>query len=162
MCNFADVVSNKEANIYDKATTLGSGRMEIWEKSLELAIKNPIVGVGYDNLYLAYYEGKNLSEVIFTSVDGQIVAKRKYNEYVDNAHNVYLHTWVTSGLIGLIPYLILCLYTFIRGLKTKENLVILLLGGFVAYSVQAFANINVLQVAPIYYVIIGLILSIKE
>ena len=62
----------------------------------------------------------------------------------------------------MIPYLILCLLTFIRGLKTKDNLVILLLGGFVAYSIQAFANISVLQVAPIYYVIIGLILSIDQ
>ena len=46
-------------------------------------------------------------------------------------------------------------------LKTKDNLTITLLGGFVAYSIQAFANISVIHVAPIYYIIIGLILSQK-
>ena len=69
---------------------------------------------------------------------------------------------VSTGILGLIPYLGLCLLTFIKGLKLKNKLGILLLSGFVAYSIQAFANINVIQVAPIYYVIIGLILSIKE
>ena len=91
-----------------------------------------------------------------------IKSRLKYPEIADNAHNVYLHTLVSSGLIGFIPYILLCLLTFIKGLKTKDNLVMLLFGGFVAYSIQAFGNINVLQVAPIYYVIIGLILSIKQ
>ena len=40
--------------------------------------------------------------------------------------------------------------------------VAMLLGGFIAYSIQAFANINVLQVAPMYYIIMGLILSQKH
>ena len=35
--------------------------------------------------------------------------KQLYPEIIDNAHNVYLHTLVSSGLLGLIPYLILCL-----------------------------------------------------
>ena len=80
----------------------------------------------------------------------------------DNAHNIYLHTLVSTGLLGLIPYLILCLLTFIKGLKLKDKNGILLFSGFVAYSIQGFANISVIQVAPIYYLIIGLILSIKE
>ena len=46
-------------------------------------------------------------------------------------------------------------------LKTKDVNIMLLLGGFVAYSIQAFGNISVIQVAPIYYIIIGLILSQK-
>lgn len=162
LCNFVNVMGNEQLSKKDKVDTVGSGRMEIWTRSLDLVAKRPILGVGYDNFYLAYYEGINLTEVTFVSVSGEIQAVKKYKSIVDNAHNIYLHTLVTSGFLGLIPYLILCLYTFIRGLKTKENLVMLLLGGFVAYSIQAFANINVLQVTPIYYIIIGLILSIKE
>lgn len=157
MCNVMESISDS-----DNHTDISSGRFEIWQKSLKVAKDNLINGVGFDNLHLAYYKDVNLTEVTFYSSGGQIHAVKKYNKIVDNAHNIYLHTLISTGLVGLIPYLILCLYTFIRGLKTKNNLMIFLLGGFVAYSIQGFLNLNVLQVAPIYYVIIGLMLSIKE
>lgn len=153
------VEQNSKDYIYTKIT---NGRFDIWKKSLNIVKDNLISGVGYDNFYLAYYEDINLTEVTFVSMDGSIKAVKKYSEIVDNAHNTYLHILVSSGLIGLIPYLTLCLITFIKGLKSKNDLIIILFGGFVAYSIQAFANINVIQVAPIYYVIIGLILSHNE
>lgn len=160
MCDFQNSITSNEQE--ETNYTISNGRLDIWKKSLNISKKNLLNGVGYDNFYLAYYEGINLTEVTFVSVDGQFKAVKKYSEIIDNAHNVYIHTLVSSGILGLIPYLILCLLTFIKGLKYKDNLVIILLGGFVAYSIQAFANINVLQVTPIYYIIIGLILSIKE
>lgn len=155
MCDVKESIENNESNI-------DNGRIEIWKNSLEIVKKNWFDGVGFDNFYLAYYEGVNLTAVDFISIEGQIQAVPMFYEIIDNAHNVYLQILVSSGVIGLIPYLILCLYTFIRGLRTKNELVMLLLGGFVAYSIQAFANINVLQVTPIYFIIIGLILSIKQ
>lgn len=158
MCDFTESIANNN----DSSYTISNGRVTIWKESLELVLKNPFTGVGYDNYHLAEYENINLSAVTFVSMDGHIQAIKKYPVIVDNAHNVYLHTLITSGIFGLIPYLLLCLFTFIRGLKSKDNLCIMLLGGFVAYSIQAFANISVIQVAPIYYVIIGLILSIKQ
>ena len=156
-----DLVTDKSLSKEEKLNAVGSGRAEIWKKSFEISKDNLIEGVGYDNFHLAYYEGINLTQVEFYSADGLIKTRLKYKTIVDNAHNVYLHTLVTSGLIGLIPYLILCLLVFIKGLKSKDNLIITLLGGFVAYSIQAFANISVIHVAPIYYIIMGLML-IKE
>ena len=164
ICDFINVFNssdNAEGPIYN-TYTVSNGRIELWKKSLEIVKENPINGVGYDNFHLGYYGDTNLSAVKFISVDGVTKAVLKYPEIFDNAHNVYLHTLVSSGILGFIPYILLCLLTFIKGLKTKDNLVMLLFGGFVAYSIQAFGNINVLQVAPIYYVIIGLILSIKR
>lgn len=151
---------NTEDDIY--GYRVSNGRLELWKESLEIVKENPINGVGYDNFHLAYYEGEDLNAVTFITVNGQIIAVPKYYEIFDNAHNVYLQTLISTGFLGLIPYLLLCLLTFIKALRSKCDLVIILLGGFVAYSIQAFANISVLQVAPIYYVIIGLILSIKE
>lgn len=176
ICDFVKVVSGKDIindeninndtsinpNPYFDMYTITNGRTTIWKNSLKIVKNNLINGVGYDNFYLEYYKDVNLTEVYFMSSDGQMKAYRKYTEIVDNAHNVYLHTLVSSGLIGIVPYIILCLLTFIKGLKSKNNLVIMLLGGFVAYSIQAFANISVVQVAPIYYIIIGLILAINE
>lgn len=171
ICDFINVfksddnIENNETGIEKpiyNTYTISNGRIDLWKKSLEIIKENPINGVGYDNFHLGYYGDTNLSAVKFISVDGVTKAVLKYPEIFDNAHNVYLHTLVSSGILGFIPYILLCLLTFIKGLKTKDNLVMLLFGGFVAYSIQAFGNINVLQVAPIYYVIIGLILSIKQ
>lgn len=138
----------------------GSGRIDIWKNSLDIVANHFIIGVGFDNFYLAYPNPKVEYSVSFTIENG-IIKREEPNSYyiVDNAHNVYLHTLVSTGIIGLIPYLLLCLLTFINGLKSKDKLVLIIFSGFVAYSVQAFANISVIQVAPIYYIIIGLILS---
>lgn len=160
--NTVDAIKNESLTTEEKLYVVGSGRFKIWKNSLKIVKDNFIIGVGYDNFQLAYYEGVNLSEVgFYTAEDGQIKAYLKHPEIADNAHNVYLHTLVSSGMLGLIPYLILCLLVFIKGLKAKDNLMMILLGGFVAYSIQAFANISVIHVAPIYYIIMGLML-IKE
>lgn len=158
-------ISKNETSISSIKATIGSGgngRLKIWENSLSIVKDNPIIGVGFDNFVLAYSNPKVENKLNLVLTDSSTKKEVEYYYVVDNAHNVYLHTAVSTGLFGLIPYLLICLFVFIKGLKFKNKLGILLLSGFVAYSVQAFANISVIQVAPIYYIIMGLILSLKE
>lgn len=147
-------------DINETVKTGGNGRLEIWKNSLNIVKDNPFIGVGFDNFYLAYSNPKNNGGTILTIENG-VVKKIVLPEVdiVDNAHNIYLHNLVTMGILGLIPYLLLCLFTFIKGLKSKNKLIFILFSGFVAYSIQGFVNISVIQVAPIYFIIIGLILS---
>lgn len=140
----------------------GNGRLTIWKNSLGIVKKYPVIGVGYDNFYLAYPNPKIEGGISFTITNNNLQKVNIGYLIYDNAHNIYLHTLVSTGFLGLIPYLVLCLLAFIKGLKLKNKYGIILLSGFVAYSIQGFANISVIQVAPIYYLIIGLILSIKE
>ena len=136
----------------------GNSRIDIWINTLDVVKKYPFLGVGYDNLGFAYPNEK--AEIYYYITNNALVKEVKGgNMYIDNAHNVYLHTLVTSGILGIIPLLVLLLYTFIHGLKSNNQYILMLLGGFVAYSVQAFTNISVIEVAPIYYIIIGLILG---
>lgn len=152
MCDIEETIDNG-----------GNGRLKIWKNSLDIIKDYPIVGVGFDNFYLVYPNPKIQNSIELVVTDGKLQKEEPKQILIyDNAHNVYLHTLVSIGVLGVIPYLLLCLLAFIKGLKQKNKLGILLLSGFVAYSIQAFANISVIQVAPIYYVIIGLILSIKE
>ena len=158
-------INKNETSISSIKKTIGSGgtgRLKIWENSLNIVKDNPVIGVGFDNFVLAYPNPKVENKVSLVLTNDGAHKEVLYYYIVDNAHNVYLHTAVSSGLLGLIPYLLLCLLVFIKGLKFKNKLGILLLSGFVAYSIQAFANISVIQVAPIYYIIMGLILSLKE
>ena len=139
--------------------TGGNGRFNIWNETLKIVKDNWLIGIGYDNLYLAYPNPKVEESIGFSITEEGIKRTTPTSiTVVDAAHNIYLHTLATSGIIGLIPYLIICLLTFIRGLKSKNKLIFMLLAGFVAYSIQGFANISIIQVAPIYYFIIGLML----
>ena len=143
--------------------TGGTNRFKIWKNSIEMVKEHPVVGIGFDNFHLAYPNPKVDNTVSFNVSGDKLQRKNpKKVKIYDNAHNVYLHMAITNGILGLIAYLLVCLLTFIKGLKFKSKLGLLLLSGFVAYSIQAFANISVIQVAPIYYIIIGLMLSIKE
>ena len=162
---YGNKISKNETSISSIKKTIGSGgngRLKIWQNSLDIVKDNPIIGVGFDNFELAYPNPKPPSGIVMVSTNEEVKSEPVSYYVVDNAHNVYLHTTVSTGISGLIPYLLLCLLVFIKGLKFKNKLGILLLSGFVAYSIQAFANISVIQVAPIYYIIIGLILSLKE
>jgi len=162
-CDFFNTIINNKEEVSDEYS-ITTGRLDLWKKSLVIVKDNFITGVGFDNFHLAYPNPKvNSGFTISFNTNGEIIKpENKIVKIYDNAHNTYLHTLTTTGILGLIPYLLLCLLTFIHGLKSKYNLGLMLLGGFVAYSVQAFANISVIQVAPIYYVIMGLILSNKE
>jgi len=148
-------------DIKETTASGGNGRLDIWKNSLSIVKEHFIFGVGFDNFYLVYPNPKIESGVSFMITNGTLEEEVKSYYVVDNAHNIYLHTLVSNGILGLIPYLVLCLLTFIKGLKSDSKLIFLLLSGFVAYSIQGFANISVIHVAPIYFVIIGLILSKK-
>lgn len=139
----------------------GNGRITIWKNSFNIFKKYPWLGVGYDNFHLTYPNEKT-NGITLSIVSGEIKKSNNSVLIFDNAHNVYLHQLVSTGIFGLILFLMLYMLTFISALKSRDKLNFILLGGFIAYSIQGFANINVVQVTPIYYLIMGLILSLSK
>lgn len=89
-------------------------RYYIWMTSFEMIKEKPIWGVGLGN-YQDYF--KNLT-------NGRV----NYNEYIApealTAHNLYLHLYVTSGILGIGTFVFL-LYFAIRRNKSKLFLVAL-------------------------------------
>ena len=122
--------------------TIGSGRLVVWENSIPLVKKYWLIGCGLDNFKNAYPNSGPL----------------KY----DKAHNVYLQIAVTNGLPALIIFLILLFIAFIKGIKLKNGFITPIYMAFIGYSIQAFFNISVIDVAPYYYIILGIILSKSE
>ena len=118
---------------------LGNSRLAIWKNSIPLVKKYWLIGCGLDNFKNAYPN--------YTGVK------------IDKAHNVYLQISITNGIPALILFLLLLLTVFIRGVKHKNNIIFPFCMAFVGYSIQAFFNISVIDVAPYYFIIIGLILS---
>ena len=116
---------------------LGNGRIRIWSNVFKLIKKRPLLGYGPDNLGLVYEK----------SADD--------NKIADKAHNIYLHIWVSSGIFALIGYVLWVIYTIYLGIKNDNPLVVCLIFGVIAYSIQGLFNINVLEVTPYFYLILG-------
>ncbi len=121
------------------SSNLGNGRIKLWKNSLPIVKEYWAVGVGLDNF------GK-----VYGVRDGI---------YYDKVHNVYLQIAITNGIFALAIYLILLLIIFFKGLKLKRNLYISLLMAFTGYCIQAFINISVVEVAPTFFIICGLLMG---
>lgn len=129
------IVNYKNGNI-------GNGRLQLWTRCIPIVKVHWLTGAGLDNFALVMPNHGTLT--------------------YDKAHNVYLQILITNGIGALIAYCLLCLIIFIKGFKFKEPYIIALFASFVGYSIQAFANISVIDVAPIFFIILGFLYSYKN
>ena len=123
--------------------SFGTKRLFIWKSTVKIIPKHLLHGAGIDNFYFAF-DGKEL------------VYKNGIDSY-DKAHNEYLQLIITEGLFALIVYLLLCVktvYTKTKSLKKDKELYLIL--PVIGYLVQAFFNISVIEVAPIFYMFLGM------
>ena len=129
-----------QGNINDK---IGTNRIYIWRNALKLLPNCWLHGIGIDNFYYAF-NGKPL-----LSPDG------KY--FYDKVHNEYLQILVTEGIFCFITYLVMYGIICIRGLNNSfKNKEIYLVLPIIGYLVQAFFNISVIEVAPVFFIALGL------
>jgi putative inorganic carbon (HCO3(-)) transporter len=126
----------------------GSGRFKIWEITWGVIKDHPILGTGPENL----------KSVLKTEYKKELNAYyRMKGVTIDKAHNEYLHMAAVSGIPSLIVYLLLIGVIFWQNIprmsKDKTKLII----GFAVfgYLVQAFSNISVIAVAPIFWILFG-------
>ena len=131
---------------------VGSGRMYIWKRGLFNLKEYWLTGVGIDNFSYAL-NNPNLPPV-----------DEKYN--VSKAHNEYLQTLVTQGVFGVITYIGLLLLIFFNGLKQclspkksdrNSFVYFALLLAFFGYISQAFFNSSIVNVAPYFWIICGML-----
>lgn len=134
---------------------VGSGRLHIWRFALESVPDNWVFGLGLDNLKDAYVLNPRFT-------DGML-----FNE---KAHNEYIHYLATQGVFQLLTYMTLLVYAVVRGVKTvlhtedKSNryMTWIFLGMFAAYSTQAMFNSSVINIAPYFWITIGMCVPYKN
>lgn len=153
-------VSKQEVvNLVKKEDAFGSGRMEIWKKALMLIDDYKLLGVGPDSMAKANREDKYI-----TNGEKDILA----NIIVDKTHNEPLHIAVTTGIPSAIIYLVVVGIIGIKLLvlvinKTKKEgidnnntrYMTMVLICFASYLMQSVINISVVQVAPMFWAILG-------
>ena len=126
----------------------GSGRLKIWEITWGVIKGHPVLGTGPENL-------KPVLKAEY---------KKELNAYyrmkgvtIDKAHNEYLHIAVVTGIPSLLTYLSILVIIFWRNItqvKRDKTKLIVAFAVF-AYLVQAFSNISVIAVAPLFWILLG-------
>ena len=123
----------------------GSKRMYIWKETMKIVPNYLIHGVGIDSFHKAF-NGEAL-----------ILQKPTKRILFDKAHNEYLQTLVTQGIFSLASYLFIFGYAVYIGIKNSYRFKqIYLVLPVIGYLIQAFFNVSVIEVAPIFYIALGL------
>ena len=132
----------------------GSGRLYIWDKTIELVKERPIIGYGMDTL-------------IYNFPHYNIDARAgNYNEkiLVDKPHNMYLGVLYGTGIVGGLAFLLIILYTTkfaLQSVISKKHLQIAPLGLIVlAFYIQAMFNDSLPGISGVAFVLIGVLVGI--
>ena len=120
--------------------------------SFDIIQEHPFFGAGPENLKEALKQTKNKRSHAYGKLTGHTV---------DKAHNDFLHIAAVSGLPALLLYLLFLAFIFkdnIRDIiRTNTKSVIAL--AVLAYAIQSLFNISVIAVAPLFWVLLGLLAS---
>lgn len=133
--------------LFDSGITDSTGnyRVYVWKETLKKVPKYYATGIGIDN-----FAHLNDGDYICTGeVDYQCF---------DKAHNEYLQILITEGIFTLVVYisfLTFVFYEFIHTKGKKDSHKIGIMYAVIGYLIQAFFNISVITVAPIFYMLMG-------
>ncbi len=114
-----------------KDATLNT-RLLSWKYGLEGFKNNPLLGTGPENYAIVF--DKYFQPIFYNYTSSET--------YFDRAHNIYIGTLVTTGILGLISYLLIfyfILHYLIKAeikAKISHNFFIISIGLFTAYTVQ--------------------------
>jgi hypothetical protein len=139
-----------------------SGRGYIWIRSLQMAPQTALLGRGPDTFtlyfpnsdpYKAFYNPYARSEIL-----------------IDKPHNLYIQSWLNLGGLATLAFLALLGMHFVRTLRLLRRarpageawvLALGLFAGWCAYLLAAFFYDSNVSVAPVFWVLFGLSLSMN-
>lgn len=140
----------KKAETSGISDEMGSSRIEIWKMTLKLIAKKPVTGCGVDNLKRGLIENCRDEALAFAN---------RTNALIDKAHNEYLHIAATLGIPALICYLMFIALILLPKIKLIINnkIYFIICLAIISYLAQAFFNISTIGVAPLFWMLLGLI-----
>jgi O-antigen ligase len=140
----------------------GSSRGYIWSRSIPMLKETLIAGTGPDTFPMAFpqydYVGKLNS---FTS----------HRIIIDKPHNMYLQIGINTGVLSLLSLLtVFVMYTidsfrvyFKRDINTfMEYIGVGAFAGTMGYLAAGMFNDQIISVAPLFYVMLGLGLAVNR
>lgn len=143
---FAEAAAILHGEIRDD---FGSSRVRIWKEGLSSAGAHLLLGTGPGSRS-AHFDITFQRE----TATGLLQAK------VTNGHSEYLDTLLELGIPGLLLYLSLLGCVFVQSLRHCSSCAVrLLCAALLAYCIQALFCSRSIVVAPIFWVLLGLLLA---
>lgn len=141
-------IKDEVENLEEGSENFGTNRGFIYNISLDVIKKYPLLGIGPDSLG-AYFMEFIFFEPEYTS-----------NTIYDKAHSEYLQIAVCTGIPSLICYIVIVgiigVTIFRKQLSDKSNITIFAVGlSLLSYLIQAAGNISVTHVAPMFWIMLG-------
>lgn len=130
--------------------SFGSKRILIWKECWEVFCDHLLLGVGPD--CLSQYLDIRFER--YSEVWQELVIA-----YVDNAHNEYLHMLCSFGLLGSAVPAALLGYAGYRACSGGARTAVRFLPAALCYMIQAFFNIGLCIVTPLFLILWGLLLG---
>lgn len=134
----------------------GSGRMYIWEKTLNLVMDRPLFGYGLDSLM---YNFPHYNIDARANLETETVV-------VDKPHNMYVGILYGTGLFGFISFMGIIIIILISSLKeivkirtSKNNHTVIFAVAWLAFLFQALFNDTLAGVAGPLWIISGVLMS---
>lgn len=138
----------------ESATSAGSGRLYIWEKTFDLVKEQPLFGYGLDSM-MYHFPHYNL-DARAGLADENIIA--------DKTHSVYVSLLYSTGFVGLASMLALILLSIgmsLRAAIKNNSAPIFILGvAWVAYLIQALFNDSLPGISAVAFILAGIMLAL--
>ena len=139
-----------------------SSRGYIWSRSIPMLKDTLLVGQGPDSF-----------AIVFPQKDypGKMNAFNDETIVVDKPHNMFIQIGINTGVSSLVALLVLFIMYLVDSLKLywKREIVTFLdhvgigcVTGMIAYLGAGFFNDQVISVAPIFYVLVGLGIAVNS
>ncbi|TAH64168.1 MAG: O-antigen ligase domain-containing protein, partial [Anaerolineaceae bacterium] len=138
-----------------------SGRGYIWSRTLPLLKKHIILGSGADTFMISFPQDDYVG-LYNHGYSDQLMTK---------PHNLYLQIGVQTGVLSLIAFLVFYAMYFISSVKLYikgryksyyARVGVAILVASVSYIVLGLANDSSLTVAPVFWVLIGLGITVNR
>ncbi|MCL1998097.1 MAG: O-antigen ligase family protein [Turicibacter sp.] len=138
--------------------TWGSGRGFIFSRTIPLLPQSIFIGSGSDTFVLRFPTHDIISNYRYFETPHSVV---------DKAHNLYLQTAITTGVISALALIALFAYciitTFLALIRTDEYFYLRLglLASVTAFSVSSLSTDSTVSSSPMFWVILGLCLGLN-
>lgn len=140
---------------------LGSGRGYIWSRSIPLLQDTLLVGHGPDSFAMYFPQNDYI---------GKLITYGTMNMLVDKPHDLYLQTAINTGGVSLLALLGIFITYIVQSIKLfwkndfskmYSSFGISIFLGVVGYLAAGIFNDSALSVAPVFWVLLGVGVSIN-
>lgn len=155
-----DKIANPKSAVFTNYESI-AGRGYIWSRTIPLLKDYLLLGSGADTFTLVYPQNDYVG--MYNNGFGDSIMSKP--------HNLYLQIGVQSGVLSLIAFITFYIMYFISSLRlywkndfksyvSKIGVAIFI--GSISYMISGLANDSSITVAPIFWILIGLGISINS